>query len=69
MIEGLWGYFEDCLENYPIKGASQAKVDLAKEYVRREWSRCGEKAKHQRTSFKDRLHTCLKFHGVNNWRG
>ncbi len=58
------GHLKDCLENYPIKGASQAEVDLAKEYVRWEWSRCEEKAKHQRTSFKDRSNTCLKLHGV-----
>lgn len=69
MIEGLWDYEQDRVEEYPVFGGSQADVQRAKDYVTREWERAGPKAKQLCESFRSRLELCRKFQGDNNWRG
>lgn len=69
MIEGLWDYEKDRVEEYPVFGGTEADVQRAKDYVTREWLRAGPKAKQLCESFRSRLELCRKYNGDNNWRG
>ncbi len=69
MIEGLWDYEKNKVEEYPIYVGTEEDVEKAKEYVIREWNRAGPKAKQLSSSFCDRLERCKEYDGNNNWRG
>lgn len=69
MIEGLWDYEKDRVEECPIYSGSEKNVEKAKEYVTREWARDGPKAQQLCKSFRDRLEGCRIHEGDNNWRG
>lgn len=69
MIEGLWDYEKDRVEEYPIYSGSEKNVEKAKEYVTRERARAGPKAQQLSKSFRDRLEGCRIHEGDNNWRG
>lgn len=69
MIEGLWDYEKDRVEEYPTFGGTQEDVQRAKDYVTREWQRAGPKAKQLCESFRLHLELCRDKDGDNNWRG
>ena len=68
MIEWMWDYQKDRVDEYSVKGASQEEVDRAKDYVKSEWEAASGKAKQRSESFKDRLEKCVKADGDNNFR-
>lgn len=68
MIEGMWDYQKDRVDEYSVKEASQEEVDRAKDYVESEWEAASGKAKQMSESFKDRLEKCVKADGDNNLR-
>lgn len=45
MMEGMWDYPKDRVEEYPVVGGSQADVEKAKDDVRKEWELASGKAK------------------------